>query len=130
MSKFKSLIILTFILFIGLLLSILPIKVPGGIDKIFHFIVFYGTTTFSTYIIIKAFGNKWINHYLIAILMIGGGLATLSELIQDYVPLRSCDLDDWFINLTGIGASILVTYLLNQRSIRESEILEEEFLSK
>ncbi|EKE04304.1 MAG: hypothetical protein ACD_20C00087G0009 [uncultured bacterium] len=126
MTKITSLILLIFFLFIGFLLSVLPIKVPDGIDKIYHFAGFYSVTVFSIYVITKFFGKKKINSYFVFILIIGAGLATLSELIQDGAVLRNCNSDDWITNLAGVGSATLVMYLSNLRLTRKLELFDQE----
>ena len=126
MTKITSLILLIFFLFIGFLLSVLPIKVPDGIDKIYHFAGFYSVTVFSIYVITKFFGKKKINSYFVFILIIGAGLATLSELIQDGAVLRNCNSDDWITNLAGVSSATLIMYLSNLRVTRKLELFDQE----
>lgn len=125
----KITLLITFILVVvaGILLDLAPIRVPDGIDKVYHFIGFSILSLFSILSFVEFFGKKSINIFLFFIMTFGGVFAGISEILQKYVAIRSCDVNDWFVNLLGIAFVCMVTFLTYSRQKKEFEINQATF---
>lgn len=109
----KTLLLTAFVLLLitAFLLNITPVHVPDGIDKVFHFIGFSSLATFAILVFRSFFGEDSINFFIILVLIFGGVFAGIFEISQNFIPTRSCDINDWFMNLFGIAFSCALSFL-------------------
>lgn len=127
MKKIIRLIWLILFLFGGVMSYIAPLSVPDYIDKIYHFIGFAVFTILSISVFAAFFDKKWLNTFLVFILIFGGTIGGLAELAQKTVLMRSCSYEDWIANLLGIVFVVLFVYLVNSKQDRSAELFEEKF---
>lgn len=106
----------------GVLLSIAPIQVPDGVDKICHFIGFILVTAMAISTFIIFFGKKYINSFLICLLAFGGILAGISEFAQKFITLRECSVEDWVTNLGGIAIVVVIAFLVFAKKKRNIDL--------
>lgn len=122
MKKKVNLIVFISIIIVGIILCLAPIKVPAGIDKVYHFIGFFAVSLSAISTYRAFFGEKFLNYFMVFLLILGGLLAGLSEDAQKFVAVRGCDVFDWFTNLGGIGLACLLTLILTFERGDEREI--------
>ena len=127
MKKIIRLIWLILFLFGVVMFYLAPISVPDYIDKIYHFIGFAVLTMLSISAFAAFFDTKWLNTFLVFILIFGGTIGGLAELAQKFVLARSCNYEDWIANLCGIVFVVLFVYLVNSKQERSAELFEEKF---
>lgn len=127
MKKEFQMALLGFILIAGIMLDLVPIKVPDGIDKIYHFLGFSVLTisAISTFIAYK--GTKYLNSFLIFLLVFGGFAAGVGEMLQKFVAIRECSPYDWATNLLGIAVVVIISYINHSKAERNIEIDESTF---
>lgn len=113
MNKTTNLIIFIILTIAGIALDIAPIQVPAGIDKVYHFIGFFLITLSAMITFISFFGKNFLYHFMVFTLTFGALLAGFAENIQKFVPIRGCDPQDWFVNLSGIGLACIIIFLFN-----------------
>jgi VanZ family protein len=113
MKKIIYVLILLIITFTGVLLSVLPISVGAGVDKIYHFIGFFIATLVFNIAFIGIFGKKYLNYYIIFALIAGGIVAAISEKLQTFSTVRSCDALDWLVNVIAIALAIVIIYFID-----------------
>ncbi len=118
MKKFTQLIFFCLLLVTGVLLDIAPIHVPDGVDKVCHFIGFSLITVFAILTFVSFFGKKWINFFLMFLLVFGGVFAGLSEFLQFFTAARDCSVGDWITNLSGIAFVVLIMFFVNARNVK------------
>jgi len=107
---------------------IAPISVPNYVDKVYHFIGFAVLTILSISLFAAFFDKKWLNFFLVFLLIFGGAIAGVVELAQKhYSAVRSCDYNDWIANLSGIVFVALFVFLANSRQERSIELFDEKF---
>ena len=111
MKRNSHLILFCLFLAGGILLSLAPIQVPDGVDKVYHFVGFALVTTSAISTFISFFGKKYIDSFLIFLLAFGGVFAGMSEFAQKFVALRSCNVEDWITNLCGITLVVVISFL-------------------
>lgn len=127
MKKVTLLVLFAVLLISGVILDLLPIRVPDGLDKIYHFVGFAALTITSIKLFEAFFGKKLINSFMMFILIFGGLFAGISEVLQKLVAVRSCDVNDWVVNLLGIGLVCVVTFLINSKASKIRELNYEMF---
>lgn len=123
MKKNTHLIIFISLILLGLFLDLAPIKVPAGVDKVYHFIGFFVITMSAIITFYKFFGTKWLNLFFMLTLIGGGFLAGLSENAQKLVAARGSDPYDWVTNIGGISLACFIFFLMNSlnKSREENE---------
>lgn len=123
-----SLLVITSIL--GVILDFAPISVPGGIDKIYHFIGFAVFSTLLVLCYVEFYGTKAINKFIVVMLILGGFAACGSEMLQSvFDDNRDCSAADWFFDVLAIGTVGTVSFFnytrkeetINNISFTESE---------
>lgn len=122
MQKRTHLIIFISLLIIGIILTLAPINVPAGVDKVYHFIGFFVISVSAISTFTAFFGKKYLNVFMFFLLTFGALLAGLSEDAQKYIPIRGCDVCDWFTNLGGISLACILNLILNFKTGNEEEI--------
>lgn len=127
MKRATLLITFTLVLVVGVLLDLAPVQVPDGIDKIYHFTGFFLLTLLSILNFIEFFGMKLINLFLLFVMTFGGIFAGISEILQKLISVRSCDVNDWFVNLLGITFVCMIVFLVCSKQKKESEITQTTF---
>ncbi len=126
MKKTFMLIVFICVLASGIALDLLPITVPDGIDKLYHFLGFSLLTALSIKTFIVFFGKKNINKFFFFLLTFGGVFAAVSEGVQSFLSLRSCDVYDWLTNLFAIAFVVLIAYI----NISKENLIEEALNSR
>jgi VanZ family protein len=81
----------------------------GVIDKVYHFIAYFGTTCILMWYAVS--GTRRTMYVLAAAVTVH---AMATELLQQFVPRRTTDLDDLFANLVGIAAGLCFGILLRR----------------
>lgn len=105
-----------------------PIQVPDGIDKVYHFIGFSIFTVLSISLFAAFFDKKWLNAFLVFLLIFGGAIAGITEFVQKVLSsTRECSYEDWLANLFGIVFVTLFVYLVNSKQESKIELFEEKF---
>lgn len=127
MKKATLLLLFVILLSSGVILDLLPIQVPDGIDKLYHFIGFAAITVTSISLFEAFFGKRLINSFLMCILIFGGFFAGISEVLQKLVSVRSCDVNDWIVNLLGISLVCVITFLINSKAGKIRDLNYEMF---
>lgn len=122
MNKKNNLIIFISLLIIGVVLDLIPIEVPAGIDKVYHFIGFFIISLSAISTFLAFFDRKWLNFFIIFMLTVGAFCAGLSEDAQKIDPVRGCDVFDWFANIGGISLACIITFLYESKKEQEKEI--------
>lgn len=61
------------------------------------------------------------------ILIFGGFFAGISEVLQKLVSVRSCDVNDWIVNLLGISLVCVITFLINSKAGKIRDLNYEMF---
>jgi len=125
--KISKLILLVLVLSAGIALDLAPIRVPAGVDKLYHFIGFALITvlTISTYI--SFFCKKNINLFLMSLLVFGGIFGGFSEFLQQFVALRDCSVSDWLANLLAVIIVVVFTFLKASKEKKNIESSESQF---
>ena len=115
-KKFILLALLVIVIISGIILDLLQIHIPNGVDKVWHFVAF---SLFSYLLIlcyVEFYGTKFINRFLVLFLIIGGILACCSELLQKFSSIdRDCSALDWFFDILAIGFVGIISYLFYSR---------------
>ena len=127
MKKITLLITFILVLAAGVLLDLAPIRVPDGIDKIYHFAGFSILTFFAILNFVEFFGKKSVNSFLLFIMTFGGIFAGISEFLQKLTAFRDCDVNDWLTNLCGITIVCIITFLVYSKQKKEFEIDQATF---
>jgi len=128
MKKFIRVVWFVLFLFGMVMFYIAPISVPEYVDKIYHFIGFTVLSILSISLFAAFFDKKWLNTFLVFLLLFGGAIAGVAELVQKHFSaLRSCDYNDWIANLCGIVFVTLFVFLANSRQERSIELFDEKF---
>ena len=127
MKKKLQLLVLGLVFVVGILLDLAPIRVPDGIDKIYHFIGFSLITILAISTYISFFGKKWINLFLMSLLIFGGIFGGISEFLQKYVAIRDCSFQDWITNLCGVTLIVVIAFLNGSRERKKIESNESQF---
>jgi len=128
MKKFIRIFWFVLFLFAMVMFYVVPISVPDYVDKFYHFIGFAIFAILSIALFAVFFDNKWLNTFLVFLLIFGGVIAGVAELAQKHFSeIRSCDYGDWIANLYGIVFITLFVYLANSRQKLSIELFEEEF---
>lgn len=127
MKKSTQLLLFALCLAMGVLLDLAPIKVPDGIDKIYHLMGFSLMTflTITTYV--SFFGKKSINCFLMFLVTFGGVFAGIAEFLQKFVLIRECSVDDWITNLLGITLIVVIAFLHYSKEKQNMELNEGRF---
>lgn len=60
-------------------------------------------------------------------LTFGGVFAGISEVLQKFIAIRSCDVNDWLVNLCGIALVCAITFLTNSKEKKDIELNQERF---
>ena len=81
----------------------------GVIDKVYHFIAYFGTTCILMWYAVS--GTRRTMYFLAAGVTVH---AVATEFLQQFVPRRTTDLDDLFANLVGIAAGVCFGILLRR----------------
>lgn len=118
-KKLYSAFILLFLFVLGFYLTIIPIRVGEGVDKIYHFSAFFIVTLIVSLIYVVNFGKKHLNFFIVAVLIFGALLGAFSEGLQSLTSIRACDPDDWITNLLGMTIAVMLVYLLNVKSSKQ-----------
>lgn len=118
---FKISVLTTIILVIGLILDMGDIRVPQGIDKIYHVILFFLATSIFLLYYMKLFGKKWLPYLLVFILFFSGIIADITEKLQQFSNIRTCEFGDWLANNLGMLLAVVFIYLLSIKSSGEKE---------
>ena len=79
----------------------------GVIDKVYHFIAYFGTTCLLMWYAVS--GTRRTMYGLAAAVTVH---AVATEFLQQFVPRRTTDLDDLLANFAGIAAGVCVGFLL------------------
>jgi len=127
MKKITLLIAFILVLVAGILLDLAPIRVPDGIDKIYHFIGFSLLTFLAVLNFVEFFGKESVNSFLLFIMTFGGIFAGISEFLQKLTAFRDCDVNDWLTNLFGITLVCIITFLIYSKEKKEFEINQTTF---
>lgn len=100
----------------GIILDVLPIHVPNGIDKIYHFVAFAILSIVIILCYVEFYGTKFINRFLVCLLLLGGIVACCSELLQKLSSIeRDCSALDWLFDILAIGVVGIISYLYYSR---------------
>lgn len=81
----------------------------GVIDKVYHFIAYFGTTCLLMWYAVS--GTRRTMYGLAAAVSVH---AVATEFLQQFVPRRTTDLDDLLANFAGIAAGVFVGFLLRR----------------
>ena len=127
MKKVTQLLLFCTLLIAGVLLDLAPISVPDGIDKIYHLVGFSLITIVAISTYIAFFNKKWINAFLLFLLVFGGAFSGISEFLQTYASMRECSVYDWMANLCGIAIVVVFTFLINSKETKNVEFNEDRF---
>ncbi len=111
MKKAVLLIIFAMLIVVAILLNFAPIHVPSPMDKICHFAGFSVLTAFAILAFDSFFGEKSINSFILFVFIFGGVFAAIFEFSQSFVPQRSCDINDLFVNLSAIAFMCAISFL-------------------
>ena len=122
MQKKIHLTIFILLLIMGFVLTLAPIEVQEGVDKVYHFIGFFAISISAITTFYVFFGEKHLNIFMAFLLTFGALLAGISEDLQKFVPQRGCDVTDWFTNLAGISLACVLTLFLHFKKQKEEEI--------
>jgi VanZ family protein len=127
MNKIIKLSLFVVAVFIGILLDLLPIQVPNGIDKVYHFIGFALITMCAISTFVAFVDKKWLNYFLIFLLVFGGIFAGMAEFVQKCTIMRNCSVEDWVVNLSGIVFVTLFVFLANAKEAKNHDVFESCF---
>ena len=122
MKRTSHLLLFCLILVGGVLLSLAPIQVPEGADKVCHFFGFILVTSMAISTFISFFGEQYINHFLVFLLALGGVVAGISEFAQKFILLRECSVEDWITNLGGIALVVVIAFLVFAKEKRNIDL--------
>jgi VanZ family protein len=91
-------------------------------DKIAHAILF-GVVTFLANGSLTSRGIR--QNTAIVISIVGGSAyAGLAEVIQIFIPGRSCSLYDFYAGVIGAGIALIVIYLRNWRMVNKQRVTD------
>ena len=128
MKKFIRIFWFVLFLFAMVMFYVAPVSVPDYVDKFYHFIGFAIFAMLSIALFAAFFDNKWLNTFLVFLLIFGGVIAGAAELAQkQFSEIRSCTYEDWIANLCGIVFVTLFVYLANSRQESNIDLFEEKF---
>ncbi|HBG49567.1 MAG TPA: hypothetical protein DDW90_08730 [Cyanobacteria bacterium UBA9971] len=128
MKKFIRIFWFVLFLFAMVMFYVAPVSVPDYVDKFYHFIGFAIFAMLSIALFAAFFDNKWLNTFLVFLLIFGGVIAGAAELAQkQFSTIRSCTYEDWIANLCGIIFVTLFVYLANSRQESNIDLFEEKF---
>jgi len=127
MNKNKQMLLFCLLLAAGILLDIAPIQVPEGIDMVYHFIGFASITISAISTFTAFLGTKALNAFLFFLLGFGGVFAGISEFLQVFTAVRTCSVNDWITNLSGIALIVAIAFLANAKEQKKIELDEERF---
>ena len=126
MKKFIRIFWFVLFLFAMVMFYVAPVSVPDYVDKFYHFIGFAIFAMLSIALFAAFFDNKWLNTFLVFLLIFGGVIAGAAELAQkQFSEIRSCTYEDWIANLCGIVFVTLFVYLANSRQESNIDLFEE-----
>lgn len=129
----KALMVYAPMIIYWLLVSIVNALPPGSLskitinDKVGHCLAYFILTGFIC--IANMVQNKFYilkTHPFIAALIFAAFYGMLNEIIQLYVPGRSCDFQDWLADVAGGILAVLILYPVFYKSIR---LLKENKMS-
>lgn len=127
MSREKQLLIFCMILVSGVILDLAPIKVPDGVDKIYHFLGFAIITMSAISTFIAFCGKKYFNQFLMLVLVFGGIASGVGEFLQRFVSVREVSVADWITNILAITFIVIIAYIGNSKDSKQKEISDEVF---
>lgn len=127
MKKSTQLLLFALCLVMGVLLDLAPIKVPDGIDKIYHLVGFSLITFLAISTYVSFFGKKHINYFLTFLITFGGVFAGFAEFFQKFVLIRECSVEDWITNLFGITFIVILAFLYYSKERQNIELSEGSF---
>ena len=128
MKKFIRIFWFVLFLFAMVMFYVAPVSVPDYVDKFYHFIGFAIFAMLSIALFAAFFDNKWLNTFLVFLLIFGGVIAGAAELAQkQFSEIRSCTYEDWIANLCGIIFVTLFVYLAKSRQESNIDLFEEKF---
>jgi VanZ family protein len=92
-------------------------------DKIAHMILFGLVTFFAN----GSLTARGVRQNIAAIISVAGGAvyAGLAEIIQFFVPGRSCSINDFYAGTLGAGIALIVIYLKNWGMVKKRETLPD-----
>ena len=114
--KLKNIYIIILCIYLAAVLALCLIRTDGlpeiersffglPIDKIVHCLMFIPFPVLSGLVFLKADDNIWKMAVITAVLaVLGAGLAYGTEQLQALTDYRSCDIHDYYADLTGIAA--------------------------
>ena len=109
--RYLKFVFWTYALFI-LIMAVVPLsQSAGGSDKLLHFLVFF---IFGT--LLKTSFNSSIPGTIIISLVYGG----IIEIIQFFLPYRSCELLDLFADGFGGAVGVLSLVILYRTPLKKS----------
>lgn len=127
MKKSTNLLFFCLSIVVGVILDLVPIQVPDGIDKFYHLIGFSLITILAISTHVSFFGRKHINDFLLFLLASGGVFAGVAEFIQNFTVVRECSVQDWITNLCGITLIVVLAFLHYSKESKNIELTEEKF---
>lgn len=91
-------------------------------DKIAHIILFGLVTFFAN----GSLTSKGVRQNIAVIISVVGGAAYagLAEIIQLFVPGRSCSVYDFYAGTLGSGIALIVIYLRNWRMVNRQRVID------
>lgn len=84
------------------------------LDHLLHFLVYFMICMYfmaGQWKGLILFTNRQLLKFIVAILI----LATVTEVVQLWVPARTCSLLDWLSNVTGILLGLLIIRIIGSR---------------
>lgn len=107
---------------LALYLTLARISVPDGWDKVCHFVVFGLASAILAFTFRLNFGNKYLNHFLFILFLMGGVGAAVSEELQKwFTDYRSFEASDWLANVLGMSVFLALFYFFNILNIKSKK---------
>jgi hypothetical protein len=91
------------------------VSIKFHLDQVLHTTVYFLICMYfltGEYLGLKLFRNRSFIKFLVVVLI----SATLTEVVQLWVPERSCNFFDWLANVVGIGIGVMVILGVRHRA--------------
>lgn len=99
-------------MFVGTHLPSYQPEGPGGFDKLEHASAYFGLAIVLSIALALAGRTGIVS--LLVVFAIGALYGALDELSQLFVPGRSCDLLDWFADVTGLAVGVTLFFFAHR----------------
>ena len=121
MNRYIYLAVLILTAILGLFFDLSPISVPEDLARPYNFLEFFILAALSALVFIKFFSQKYLNTFLVFVLLAGSLIATLAEVLQKFVTVRQCTLEGWLANITGLFTGVIIIYFSNLIASKEKD---------